>query len=289
MAILLGAGASVDAGVPIAADLTRDALDSIGQARLSDFVSFRELHSNSDLALALAFIVNAIQAHDISVRAHSASSLSMPGIESVVSATAMLAERDVIEIAPFVGSWRNTVNSLDSIQTPDLAADFMEAFKGLFKSRGGSSYFAEKKMKEQLERIAANGKAEATSGLFSALLKDLHRHIAEAVSRFDPSAVGYLLPLLHAAVAGNHPIATLNYDSTVETAARSIGIPVDLGVEGWTATGRLNPLKFGALRLLKLHGSANWRAGPDDTLELCDSPQVDPFIVYGRREKLRSE
>lgn len=100
-------------------------------------------------------------------------------------------------------------------------------------------------------------------------------------------------------------VATLNYDLTIETAAAQQGVEYSLGLDDWAAGGEVG---FGShgIRLNKLHGSIDWRRvewRPDCTGEQfgvarsvvtfgADGPMHStdvPFLVFGRREKLRPE
>jgi SIR2-like domain len=74
----------------------------------------------------------------------------------------------------------------------------------------------------------------------------------------DVSRVKYLQPLVELGHTGCVTMATLNYDNTVELAAREASVPCQTGIEVWSSTGQLPAVRHG-IELLKLHGSVDWR------------------------------
>lgn len=108
---------------------------------------------------------------------------------------------------------------------------------------------------------------------------------------------------------GGVSIATLNYDQTIETCAEQHGVTCATGVGEWDSTGHL-AFPADAVRLYKLHGSIDWaRTGEDfedaynhqtgqyspmgmNRVALRPSAPMGkelPFVVFGRREKLRAD
>lgn len=74
----------------------------------------------------------------------------------------------------------------------------------------------------------------------------------------DPSSVAYLNPLVNLASDDDRLIiATLNYDNSIELAAKSQGIPLNTGIEKWSQN-RFFDTKDNCVHLLKLHGSIDW-------------------------------
>lgn len=132
--------------------------------------------------------------------------------------------------------------------------------------------------------------------------QDLHllllRALKDALKLPDDADLSYLDPLVSVGRERQQTIATLNYDLTVETDAARIGVPLSTGLDRWRSTGELVWPGSG-VRLLKLHGSIDW----DRSVEFPDAavlglpqevPGPDgedalPFVVYGRREKLRAQ
>lgn len=108
-------------------------------------------------------------------------------------------------------------------------------------------------------------------------------------------------PLLRAPLAG---IITLNYDTLVETAARSIDVALSTGAEEWDAGLRWTfPASY--VPLLKLHGSVNWRESRaieptwqiprvglyelDDPAAPAPNGRIDANLVFGGGNKLRPD
>jgi hypothetical protein len=93
-------------------------------------------------------------------------------------------------------------------------------------------------------------------------------------------------------------IATLNYDLTIEHAAREAEVSLASGVHGWEADEVVTFPDVG-VRLIKLHGSVDWVRGdfsPTPSHPGVSRPYLElrlagrgdlPFLVFGRREKLR--
>jgi hypothetical protein len=80
-----------------------------------------------------------------------------------------------------------------------------------------------------------------------------------------PTTTEHIAPLLRAfcqATLGQGTIATLNHDTVIETALRSINVPYDDGFVDLTLEiARCEPARLAAgssLRVLKLHGSVDW-------------------------------
>lgn len=84
--VLLGAGASVEAGVPAAFGMT----EAIRQRLIG------QKHDGVDLGQVLDFVCERLSSH---------SSRSVQDVERVFSAIEMLSERETLEVSPFVERW----------------------------------------------------------------------------------------------------------------------------------------------------------------------------------------
>lgn len=82
--------------------------------------------------------------------------------------------------------------------------------------------------------------------------------VASLRNRSVGAPTGYLEPLVTADVVG---IATLNFDTLVETAAAACGAVVATGADDWEG-GFTWPIPRDATPLLKLHGSLDWQSVP---------------------------
>lgn len=296
-AVLLGAGASFEAHVPLAKALTRQAMKA----------SVQEASDGADphrLSIALAFVVNAMQRHAIARRVPHANNLEdLPGIEQVVSAVGMLAERADLEVSPFVASWDPAIPAVDpggrgieEHAVNVLAQAVMSNLTGAF----GGPHTRGRDLAKGLATAVDNYMSSPSigSGTFAELRRWLTRRVLTDVNQFDrtDATVDYLRPLVRWAATNRAVVATLNYDECMETAAEHENVPLDLAVDQWATTGLLNaPVNTDSLRLLKLHGSIKWCFTERGTFSLIqpgddwDRQKSVPGIVYGQRGKLRPE
>jgi hypothetical protein len=283
---LLGAGASVDAGLPTASQLTGEVLAQLnGESR-----SVRD-----GRAQLLNFVVSALVLH----RGRSGSRPDeLPDIESVVSAIELLDERASVELAPFVQSWDPSVDALDRTSKVRSSRWARDLHKSL---RNDSSLAAERVIVQSLETfLKQRTSSGSTERAYQRLRDDLVRLLVPLLQISD-ERTDYLRPLVELGRDGLVNVATLNYDLTVETAARRAGVSCSTGIDRWNADAVISWPDDG-VRLLKLHGSVDWarrqtRPGPEglslshETIGHWEEPgsQHLPFVVYGRREKLRPE
>ena len=109
--LLLGAGASVEAGIPSAYKMTQEialALENKARGHL-----LREAKKAQVLkAHALNFVIGGLLFEE----AKKGNNPFTTGInvEDVFNAMQLLADRDSLEASPFIGSWDSTVKHLDS-------------------------------------------------------------------------------------------------------------------------------------------------------------------------------
>jgi hypothetical protein len=120
-----------------------------------------------------------------------------------------------------------------------------------------------------------------------------------AMAKTPSRKTAYLQKLVAHAHARNSPIATLNYDVTLEQASRRQGLGYEYGVEGWTESGRVAFLT-GSVMVLKLHGSLNWQRvdvadEPDEPPRphLITDRRLDrltpPWVIFGQGNKLQPD
>lgn len=288
MVFLLGAGASREAGVPLARELTARTLETLPEA-----VGYHQ----QQLAQALNYVVSAIVAHR---GRNGASPQDLPDIETVVSSVELLRDRDEVELAPFVQSWDPAVGAMDQNRAGQarLSKTILDGIgQGLF---GGAS----SGLTDQLAQFVRAEVGLAPGNTYADLLPALFRVMGELLKVEDSSRLSYLEPLVRlGAASGGLTVATLNYDLTLETTAAKLGVSCSTGVQRWEETGRIEAPEEG-LRLLKLHGSIDWTRGgfigaqhggplgiSRVTLQTRPPKAQDdlPFLIFGRREKLRPE
>lgn len=281
--VLLGAGASQEAGVPTTFEMTEKLV-----ARVRDSTP-----PGGAAASALHFVCASLMAHDAATTGQSP--FSGLDVERVFSAVELLAERNELEVTPFVASWHPAVNAWDT-QSKSAPAFFN---KNLQKAVLDSpSFGGAGKLITELIDARTGSAADGTT--YRRLAEEMLLQLRELVAT-TPKAVGYLAPLAQAAQKDALTIATLNYDLSIEQAAQAAGVSCATGVETWLRTGRWDWPRDG-IRLLKLHGSINWiwaeiQEGlghlPQRAIflehELEKGHRHRPALVFGQRGKLRAE
>ncbi len=293
---LLGAGASCDADLPLANDMTKMLLQEVQ--------SVPQERTNAD---ALNYVVSALMAH----RGRTGQSpLRYPDIETVVSSVELLAERDNVELTPFVQSWDSGVG-IGEASPRDQERRATQVYSTILSGLEGTFPLNSRRLATELSAFIKAEVGASPGNTYRRLFNFLVRKLVDILTIDDTSRVAYLSPLV---ALGNRPdgvsIATLNYDRTIEMAAQQAGVACSTGVEDWDSTGHLD-FADDAVRLYKLHGSIDWTRGSkqfhdhfnyqtqqyapmgmDQASLLTTPPQAHgelPFVIFGRREKLRPE
>lgn len=280
--ILLGAGASDEAGVPMSVPMTTRLVNRIGADRQSHV-----------LASALHFVCGAILAYDA---AEGEDPLGgPPDVERVFAAIRLLEERRDLEVTPFVASWHPAVDAWDRDTAHVAPANFDQQLQDALLSGNPAFGNAQALI---LALIQAQSQPTQVGRTYRRLADRMLAALQAAVAT-TPKKVGYLRPLVRQARhLGQLTIATLNYDLSIEQAATAEEIPVETGIEHWISTGRWSWPNDG-IRLLKLHGSINWffagthTAGhlPRNVVEVTAHPEPGrrPALLFGQRGKLQAE
>ncbi|MET0989740.1 MAG: SIR2 family protein [Glaciihabitans sp.] len=295
VAVLLGAGASVDAGLPLTGELAQ-MLVAMANAPEEPY-RWRE---TPDWVRALNFVYGAMVGHQAE---DGSNPLSAVNIERLISAIRLLKDFGAHEVAPFVAAWKPGVLGIGS---PDVDRDLgRQLIDAMPDGSSGSRFFAESRV---AEAVAAIARAATHSGGTTAFA-EVEQHLLGGLARVlgTLNDVGYLAPI--AALAreqqGGLDVLTLNYDLSVERMALEANVSVDRGIERWTP-GR--PFRFrrtaGTINLYKLHGSLDWML--DDASSEVAAPRIAtgktpspeefryhkprlPWIVVGDREKLATD
>jgi SIR2-like domain len=275
--VLLGAGASSDAGVPTSRTMTQEIVKTIASSRV---------HAHT--AAALNYVCAALMAYDAQEGANPFDGID---VERVFAALQLLQERQHdLEISPFVASWQPAVDGLDPPQRGSLGVfdkGLKEALDRRFPASRGEGLIRE------LIRTETRGGSGATyAALADLMLRELRRQI-----QIKEKSVGYLVPLVeHGRRPQGLTIATLNYDRTIELACETAGVRCSTGIERWIkGKGWAWPRK--GVRLLKLHGSIDWAweqerrplALPQNKIVVTDDQDKPPALIFGRRAKLQAK
>jgi hypothetical protein len=308
-AVLLGAGASVEAGVPASYEMTEQIVKAINAGQ-----TYQADHQ----AWALNFVCGALQAHSTAQRG---SYLEGLDVEYVAAAVSLLAERDEHEATPFVSAWHPAIEEIDQSPSPPffettikralssassrLESMIASAARGKLNIRSGQlkgdfeSHARQlaQEIKQLVDAKTGHGNGQVYSKLHRTMISELCRK-----ANIDSAErVLYLLPLLRTVSRfGSMTIATVNYDRSVELACDELGLVFDTLIADWSAT-RAFPEVSDGVRLLKLHGSIDWAYDADirtqaGRLPAIEVKQEEPFvrlervpaIVFGRREKLKA-
>ena len=194
---------------------------------------------------------------------------SVPDIEVVVGAVQMLAERDRLELAPFVDEW-----------------------EPLLVESGGPQL-----------GYAADGTPIDLSptGVLKDLLNAVTGLLRKLLAVSNGESLDYLAPLVELGSDDLVSIATLNYDRTIEISSDRFGIPCSEGLDTWNEESELTWAEAG-VKLMKLHGSITWgrdyklatglNMGQEQVTRSPESPTIEelpPFVVFGTAQKLRPE
>jgi hypothetical protein len=269
-ALLLGAGASRDAQVPVSTEMTAKLA-----ARLNE-------HPQSRDTQAFNFVYGAMIQHAAARGTDPSVGLD---VERVFAAVMLLADRRDLEVTPFVAAWHPAVDAWDR---PMLASGFDENVGHAVRQdpeRLGSL------IAQYVESRVGVGVGETYRSLANAMIGALRQLL-------QPQDVGYLEPIARASrTPGGLTVATLNYDKSVEMAAHAAGVHADTGIKYWSQARKWNWAASG-LRLLKLHGSIDWcwtdeaspgQSLPDARIVETDNPLEEhrrPALVFGQRSKL---
>jgi hypothetical protein len=280
---LLGAGASVDAGLPVSVDLTKAITRRL-----------EENHRGREVVQALHVAIGAIVAHDTS---HGKGAYDGIDVERIFASIRMLGKRGDHELAPFVAAWQAGIDSFAGGSLPSFWASNFK--KELFDSRFGD-FGLERHFKEGVQALSKN--LDSTL-IYQRLEQEMIESLVSTLA-VAPEKVDYLAPLVEEASSGPVQIATLNYDHSVELLAQQKGLDLDTGIENWRGGYDWTWRRDARVRLLKLHGSLEWRLAMDRSPgQRIDVDQVTVGrgeedrrswgssigVVFGQGSKLRAD
>lgn len=273
---LLGAGASVDAGVPATFEMTERLVGQIND-------DWSDQYSQ-----ALNFVCGALIAYDSAGGKRTDAGLD---VERVFAAIELLAERDELEVTPFVASWHPAVDAWDRKNAP---AFFDKELQDAVLGKSGKT--ARAVIEGLVRSMSGAGTGDLYRGLGVQMIENLRRIVASPYADLS-----YLTPLVELARSSRSlTIASLNYDLTIEQACSAASVPIDTGIDHWIVNRRWSWSENG-VRLLKLHGSIDWcwdkpqtEAGemPMRTVAHSADPEAEerfPVLVFGQRNKLRAD
>lgn len=299
MMVLLGAGASADAGLPLTSELAAQVVAAANADTRPD----GPFPAIPDWVRA----INAVYSGMVGYQgARGSNPLNAVNIETLISAVRLIRARDSHEVAPFVASWSPALSNFDSGEIPSDPGDKIASAisKGLASGYGFAGH-------EIAEAVATIARAAVKPDLEEPFAKAEIFILSTLVQLLgSPTDVSYLQPLVDVAreQAGGLDVITLNYDLTVEATAAANNLPLNRGVESWVPGTPLSfPATDGVLNLMKLHGSLDWRRsfGRDHLPSFLAPRGIEvvaplaiaerageeglPWIVVGDREKLATD
>ena len=305
---LLGTGASAEAGVPTATEMTVQLVRYLNdEAPLIMPVTKKIINF---VAGGLLFRTGDVGGNPID---------SGIDIEDMLNAVNLLAERRSLEVSPFVNTWNSTLEQLDKIDPPGVdISKIMESLQDLIDANEGGAGGGERKITPEVSLQISRKLSKALRTQQSTQGNGEHFRrtadiMAMALAIFvfvrDTEKAAYLAPLVgFGANRDRFVIAFLNYDNLIELVAESIGITCNTGIEGWSESGQFN-LGPSGLHLIKLHGSIDWRRaemyrakdqkmpylgirrhGPPSLFRARQRGTTElPAILFGQRNKLTAE
>ncbi|GAB2566734.1 SIR2 family protein [Kribbella endophytica] len=285
--LLLGAGASVEAGLPASFDLTEKITKSIEGDRYSRMIG---------LPHALHFAIGSLVAHDT---ARGGSAFDGIDVERLFSAVQMLSDRGSLEIAPFVASWSAGLTAITGSNPYSLRRSVESLRREFFTARPSDA-----RMAEIFARAVDESSSDTKADAVYSHLQDKMVEVLQGCLTLDGSTVDYLSPLLSINRERPLRIATLNYDRSIELLCARAGKEVATGVTLWSGGYDWDWEAGADVHLLKLHGSIDWILGknrpdedrlPDERIVVGPPPPGElthgarPGVVFGQRDKLRSD
>jgi hypothetical protein len=287
VAVLLGAGASVDAGIPDTTEMTKRVVELASAVPKFGYTV--------EVSRAINYVVASLNAQET---LRGSSPFESVDVERVFTAIEVLANRDSTDISAFVGTWTSASMSLG--RPSSLSSLAGEIRKMILDSRFPNESQIASKLKEFVEKTVGS----TDGGVFRNALAVMIDALKTILNIGNDEDVIYLSPLADLATAqvGGLTVATLNYDTTVEMMCRKVGVPCSTGISDWAATGTWDFPNDG-VRLLKLHGSIDWsedRESYSTTLGMLPQRRITdnapdpgqflelPAIIFGQT-KLRPD
>lgn len=274
--VLLGAGASMDGGIPTSGQL----LESVG-GKLDD----PRLHALFDAVHAGCLMRSASSriggAHPV-----------WPTIEDVANSIDALIDRDMSDIAPFVASWNPFLKYMDEAEDVPVATSQRVARllqrKFIDSSTGTLDTIHEDWSRWAADLVSAMRPRVSADSLLKRVRDQLPRIVSELLTIPSHADLSYLSDLFVLTQKGSQlPVATLNYDLALESVCESAGISISDGLEGWI-NGESDIFGSSEIALYKLHGSLNWQRDSEDYYRrsLITVNPTEPGIIFGGKNKL---
>ncbi|CAG1013143.1 hypothetical protein ANAEL_04612 [Anaerolineales bacterium] len=322
---LLGAGASVEAGIPDAYKMTSEMLNKISEDKRAHYLRYDKV---------LQFVVGGLL---FKQGIKGENPFEGVNIEDLFTAVLLLSERQNSELSPFISSWHPQLIGLESGKMAgSTSRELLEAIFGPVEKHleettkelrkeimddvgrvlGGRHSFSRSSRNKKIDTFFASSHFEkeftdavrqVVSGSEGKLFKEtasaMIQRLVEMVWITDSDKIKYLIPLLKYAIDANSPVVTLNYDNTIELSGQTMGIEIDTGFDTWSKSGEF-AFGDGKIPLIKLHGSIDWalsdgKTGKEKPLPYQIIRRVDPnakgqqhfqpAVIFGSKNKLTAK
>lgn len=292
--VLLGAGASRDAGIPITTEMTREIYDLTVNSPFAD-------HEATRLSRALGTVIGGLT-YQKGIRGEN------PywglNVEEVFASVQMLANRSYIEAAPFIGSWHSIIDELEEEPATDYDFDKLyratrdgiadelrkivsktssplgeiqknydkqvnkknpklewgkwigNALAGVFKEleRSTPPLGSKRDFRKGMGSVIRRGPNPRRGSIFERLSEHMVLSLRDLVWLQEGHDVSYLKPLLD--LEPQHlNIYSLNYDNAIERLCQQNDISYTVGI---TEGGAVKFDTGAKVSLVKLHGSIDW-------------------------------
>ena len=302
--VLLGAGASVEAGVPMAHEMTKRVLEYCDGKSQQDIMY-------GHCAQLLRNVIGMLL-HEKGTRGQNPLTVDLD-IEELVSTLEILRDRRYSRLRPFA-EWKRLIDLDDLARflgpattypqqhpTRELLHHLRDSFESDERGPGNDDFSLVREFSDQVRTLADPRMWEHS--LLAWALFFIQEYL-DTVLWVNETRLAYLEPLVHLAKRqGALVIASLNYDNAVETVFRSAHTLCQTHESTWRKTSEFPTKKQGAT-LLKLHGSVAWqyhngswaesqvpreavrcRPQPTTPLESWGNP---PILIFGADNKLRA-
>ena len=282
--VLLGAGASVEAGIPAAVKLTET------------LIKHFRVHSRT--GQVLRYVYGGLM---LGKGARGEDPLQGINVEDLIEAITQLANRKKLQIAPFIALWNEGVTAF---QEADTRETLMTAFREIADITQTPMQGSERTLKSTSLDYTLRNLSDQSAQDFLFSKESIIRELIHLLWLEEAEAVDYFNPLLLQGKAHTFTIASLNYDNTIELACKSLDVPCSTGLKEWNAFHGF-PEPDRGIDLLKLHGSVTWekvnkRYKRTDELPM---PRVqikeqfrdaihrgyEPALIFGAGNKLTAE
>ncbi|WP_326502575.1 SIR2 family protein [Rothia nasimurium] len=286
-AVLFGAGASVDAGLPQTQGLARNVLEIANQPHpFSRGVP-------EDWVQSLNFIYGSMV--DFESR-EGGNPLKAVDFERLVSAIRLLQDPDNHESAPFVMNWKpGSAGFSSSTRHSTSSHSFERAFHGAVTGSINNYRNRTRDLYQEIRNLIGFKLDSRKS--FEEAENKVFEIVKQILSELNETQ--YLNPLAELAEIQEEglDVLTLNYDLAVESMAEQLEVNVNYGFDQWRPGTQLNWNHTpGNINLIKMHGSLNWHETnqrsflPHVTAEADLVPvSSKPWIVLGDKEKLSTK